>query len=332
VLSARAFRSCFPLVLSARSEALQPASVRNGTVSAMRGRQAAITASWLLLLIAVQLVAFVALWRFAVLTEHGQLLDTIALEGNSIGQDEIDGPVDRVLNAMSVASLLVATAIIGFIALVRRRIGLAAVATLLVAGANATTQVLKYLIVRPDLGIDPERAGAGNSLPSGHTAVAASVAVALVLVLPASIRVGGAMVGAAYTAAAGVATLSVGWHRPSDAIASLLVVGVWAAVAGFLLLPLRGPEFRVEPADAHPIAVGLLIVAGLALLAGAWMALDWTNGVLETPVDDLNRGRLFIAYAGSAAGIAGVTCLLFASVLATVHRVVPRRTARLLVA
>jgi membrane-associated phospholipid phosphatase len=295
----------------------------------MRGRQAALTASWLVLLMAIQLVAFVTLARFAVRTEHGQLLDTIALEGNSIGRDEVAGLVNRVLNAMSVASLLVATAIVGFIALVRRRIGLAVVATLLVGGASASTQLLKHLIVRPDLGIDPERAGAGNSLPSGHTAVAASVAVALVLVLPATLRVAGAMVGAGYTSVAGVATLSAGWHRPSDSVASLLVVGVWTALAGLLLLSLQGPGFRVDPTDAHPVAVGALGVAALALLAGAWLAIDWTNGVLETPVDDLNRGRLFIAYAGSAAGIAGVTCLLFASVLATVHRVVPRRAATL---
>lgn len=285
------------------------------------------TASCLALLIAVQLVSFVALWRFAVQTEHGQLLDTIALEGNSIGQDEIHDLVAQVLNAMSVVSLLIATAIVGFIALARGRIGLAVVATLLVAGANATTQVLKNLIVRPDLGIDPERAQAGNSLPSGHTAVAASVAVALVLVLPAKVRALGAVVGAAYTAVAGVATLSAGWHRPSDAVASVLVVGVWAAVAGLLLLPQQGSEFRIEPADAHPFAVGVLTVLGFALIAAAWAAVQWTNGVLEAPVDDLNRGRLFIAYAGSAAGIAGVTCLVFAAVLATVHRVVPRRVA-----
>jgi membrane-associated phospholipid phosphatase len=291
----------------------------------MRGRQAALTASWLVLLVAIQLVAFFALWRFAVHTEQGQLLDTIALEGNTVGQDEVEGLVDRVLNAMSVASLLVAIVIVGFIALVRQRIGLAVVATLLVVGANASAQVLKYLIVRPDLGIDPERAGAGNSLPSGHTAVAASVAVALVLVLPAKVRAWGAVLGAAYTAVAGVATMSAGWHRPSDAIASLLVVGVWAAVAGLLLLRLQGPGFQIDPADAHRVAVGVLTVAGLALVAQAWIAADWTNRVLETPVDDLNRGRLFIAYAGSAAGIAGVSCLVFASVLATVHRVVPRR-------
>lgn len=281
--------------------------------------------AWLVFLVAVQVVAFVALWRFAVRTEQGQLLDTIALEGNSIGQDRIDGLVDRVLNAMSVVSLIAATAVVGFIAFVRRGLWLAFVATLLVVGANLTTQVLKYLITRPDLGIDPERATAGNSLPSGHTAVAASVAVALVLVLPRKVRAWWAVLGAGYTALAGVATMSAGWHRPSDAVASLLVVGAWAGVAGLLLIAGQRGDVRVPPGDAHRFTAIALAVAGIALLVGAWVAVDWTNAVLRTPVDDLNRGRLFIAYAGSAAGISGVTCLLFAAVLATVHQVVPRR-------
>lgn len=298
-----------------------------GTVSAMRGRGVGLAVAWLVFLVAVQVVAFVALWRFAVRTEHGQLLDSIALEGNSIGRDRVDGLVDRVLNAMSVVSLVAATAIVGFIALVRRGLWLAFVGTLLVVGANLTTQVLKHLITRPDLGIDPERASAGNSLPSGHTAVAASVAVALVLVLPSKVRAWWAVLGAGYTALAGVATMSAGWHRPSDAVASLLVVGAWAGVAGLLLIAGQRGDVPVPPGGAHRLTAVALAVAGIAFLGAAWVAVNWTDAVLQTPVDNLNRGRLFIAYAGSAAGISGVTCLLFAAVLATVHQVVPRRAA-----
>jgi membrane-associated phospholipid phosphatase len=293
----------------------------------MRGRAVGLPAVWLLLLVAVQGVSFLALWRFAVTTEHGQLLDTIALKGNSIGQDRIEGLVDRVLNAMSAVSLVAATATVGFIALVRRGLWLAFVATLLVVGANLTTQVLKYVITRPDLGIDPERAAAGNSLPSGHTAVAASVAVAFLLVLPSKVRAWWAVLGAGYTALAGVATMSAGWHRPSDAVASLLVVGAWAALAGLLLIAGQRRDASLQPSDAHWFTTAALTIVGVALLVAAWVAVDWTNAVLRTPVDDLNRGRVFIAYAGSAAGISGVACLIFAAVLATAHQVVPRRAA-----
>src|SRR5687767_14978459 len=115
----------------------------------MQTRTKAWTASWLVLLIVVQALAFLALWYYSVRTQPGQWLDTVALTGNRIGQDQISEPVDRVLNAMSVVSLLAATAFIGFIALIRGRIALAIMATLLIGGANVTAQLLKYGLTRP---------------------------------------------------------------------------------------------------------------------------------------------------------------------------------------
>ncbi|WP_439427339.1 phosphatase PAP2 family protein [Micromonospora sp. LA-10] len=282
------------------------------------------TAVWLVVLALLQTAAFVLVWRFAVHTELGQWLDTVALTGNRIGQDRIDGPVDTLLNAMSVVSLLAATAVIGFIALIRGRKALAVTATLLIAGANVTTQLLKHFLVRPDFGIDPERAAAGNSLPSGHTSVAASVAVALILVLPRKLRAAGAFLGAGYAAAAGVATLSAGWHRPSDAVAAYLVVGAWAAVAGLMLLVFQREQAVVEPGDAHRVAAAVLGGAGVVALLGSALALSWLVDRSTIPVEALSRRQLFVGYAGSAAGIGGTIAVVAALVLVVVHRLVPR--------
>ncbi|MFG3704622.1 phosphatase PAP2 family protein [Micromonospora sp. NPDC047670] len=282
------------------------------------------TAVWLVVLAIVQAAAFLAVWRVAVHAEVGQWLDTVALTGNRIGQDRIDGPVDRILNAMSVVSLLAATAVIGFIALIRGRIALAVTATLLIAGANGTTQLLKYGLTRPDFGVDPERIYAGNSLPSGHATVAASVAVALVLVLPRKVRALGAFLGAGYAAVAGVATLSAGWHRPSDAVAAFLVVGVWAALAGLLLLVTQREQAQVESADAHRVAAAVLGVGGVLAAVACGLALAWLVDLRGTPPDELARRPLFVGYAGSAAGIAGTMGVVMALVLAAVHRLVPR--------
>nr|WP_228532951.1 phosphatase PAP2 family protein [Micromonospora sp. ANENR4] len=272
----------------------------------------------------IQTAAFGLVWRFAVHTELGQWLDTVALTGNRIGQDRIDDPVNTLLNAMSVVSLLAATAVIGFIALIRGRKALAVTATLLIAGANVTTQLLKHYLARPDFGIDPERAAAGNSLPSGHTTVAASVAVALILVLPRKLRVAGAFLGAGYAAAAGVATLSAGWHRPSDAVAAYLVVGAWAAVAGLVLLFFQREQAVVEPGDAHRVAGAVLGGAGVVALLASAVALSWLVDRSTVPVEALGRRPLFIGYAGSAAGIAGTIAVVAALVLVVVHRLVPR--------
>ncbi|MBM0240248.1 phosphatase PAP2 family protein [Micromonospora sp. ATA32] len=282
------------------------------------------TAVWLVILAMAQAAALFVVWRLALHSELGQWLDTVALTGHRIGQERIDGPVDRILNAMSVVSLLTATAVIGFIALIRGRKALALTATLLIAGANITTQLLKYGLTRPEFGIDPERAAVGNSLPSGHTAVAASVAVALVLVLPRKVRALGAFIGAAYAATAGVATLSAGWHRPSDAVAAFLVVGVWTALAGLLLLITQGEQAQVESTDAHRVPAAVLGIGGLLAVAASAVALTWLVGLPRVPVDELARRPLFVGYAGSAAGIAGTIAVVTALVLALVHRLVPR--------
>ncbi len=271
-----------------------------------------------------QTALFLILWRVAVHTEIGQWVDTVALTGNRIGQARIDGPVDRILNAMSVVSLLAATATIGFIALIRGRIALAITATLLIAGANVTTQLLKHGLSRPDYGLDPERVFVGNSLPSGHTTVAASVAVALMLVLPPKVRAVGVFLATAYAAAAGVATLSAGWHRPSDAVAAYLVVGVWAALAGIVLLITQREQAEVAPGDAHRLAALLLGVAGVLALIVCGLALSWLVELRGTGPGELSRRPLFVGYAGSAAGIAGTMAVVMALILTVVHRLVPR--------
>lgn len=282
------------------------------------------TAVWLAVLALAQTVALIVVWRTAVHTELGQWLDTVALTGNRIGQDRIDGPVNHILNAMSLAALLAATAVIGFIALIRGRVALAVTATLLVVGANLTTQALKYGLARPDFGIDPQRIFAGNSLPSGHATVAASFAVALVLVLPPTVRVLGALLGTGYAAAVGVATLSAGWHRPSDAIAAYLVVGVWAALGGLALLTMQRERAKVDPGDAHRLAAVLLGAGGLLAVVAGGLALAWLADGPRIAAGALARRPLLAGYAGGAAGIAGTMAIVMALVLVSAHRLIPR--------
>ncbi|HEU5110034.1 MAG TPA: phosphatase PAP2 family protein, partial [Micromonosporaceae bacterium] len=272
---------------------------------------------WLVVLGAAQAAALWLVFRYFVGTASGQTLDTIALAGaldgdagDRLGRAAIENRVGTILNAVSAASLAAATAFVGFVALVRRRVALAVGALLLIAGANLTTQLLKYGLVRPDFGIDPERAAAGNSLPSGHTTVAASVAVALVLVLPAKLRAVAGVLGAAAVAAVGVATLSAGWHRPSDAVAAMLVVGAWACAAGMFTLVAQRRNGGVEYDRPHVFAVALLMVAGAVLVAGAAAALGLTARAPAVPPEELSGRRLLLAYAGGAAGIAGAAALV----------------------
>src|SRR5262249_38813093 len=153
----------------------------------------------------------------------------------------------------------------------------------------------------------------------------------LVLVLPPRARGIGAMIGAGYAAVVGVATMSAGWHRPSDSIAAYLIVGVWAAVVGLglLITPQLGLLMRrrvsgrgvtAEPGEPHRFAFVLLRVVGVALLAAAVLTMEVTDQVAAPP-ENLPYRRLFIAYAGAAIGITGAAALTMSLVLATVHRV-----------
>lgn len=271
-------------------------------------------ASRLVVLAVGQLLALAITWRFFVRTARGQLLDTIALAGSKIGSSRVGAPLQQVLDAVPAVAAATTLGAVVFLVL-RRRFLLAAVVAGLVVGANVTTQVLKAVIDRPYLFVDVERAAAGNSLPSGHATVAASVAVALVLALPPRMRGLGALLGAGYAALTGIATVVAGWHRPSDVAAAYLVVGIWAATGG-VVLALFSRSGMPRARLTYPITVAVLGVIGFGLLVVTAAGVALTGQVLDVPVEELSRTRLFIAYASGACGIAGTASVIMATVLA----------------
>ena len=273
------------------------------------------------MLTAAQAAALVAVWWVFVRTARGQAVDAIAFAGRELAiLDQIQGTVpdgvrsavSGALRTISITSIVAVICVLGFIALVRRRIGLAVTALVLIVGANLSTQILKHRIDRPELSVDPLHPD-HNSLPSGHTTVAASIAAAAVFVLPPRVRGFAAVVGAAYAALVGVATLAEGWHRPSDVVAALLVVGAWSSfVAAVVVLTQRG---ECGSTAVHAYALTALLLAGFGLLTIATLALGLTEQVSGLGVDAGGR-RMFVAYAGSAAGITGTACMILALVVA----------------
>ena len=117
--------------------------------------------------------------------------------------------------------------VLALVALARRRVDLFVRGAILVAGANATTQILKRVVIdRPDYAV-----GYGpNALPSGHVTLVASVVLAALIVLPVAARPLVVLAGGAWIVAVAASTVVSGWHRPSDTIAALLVCAGWAAL------------------------------------------------------------------------------------------------------
>ncbi|MEY9951909.1 phosphatase PAP2 family protein [Leifsonia sp. EB34] len=247
-------------------------------------------------------VAFVAIYLFFVQSYIGQVIDERSFAGAEKWKGDLIDFAHALLNALPVAAVVIGAIIAVIIVLVRRNWLVFAVAVGAAIAANVSTQVLKYSVLsRPAKGVDT---GLANSLPSGHTAVAASAALLVFLVSSPRTRPLAAVVGSVFTIAAGASTLVEQWHRPSDVIAGMLVVAFWACVAGIVLAALR-----LRPADP-PVRSKLWALVWIAAATGvvATVALVVTYNSTQNGTE-----HLLVAYAGGVAAIA--TAGLFLAVI-----------------
>jgi membrane-associated phospholipid phosphatase len=292
-------------------------------------RPASLTRPLLSLLVAaVGAVATALLARSAVGTASGQRLDQLTLSGSR----NHDGPLSQLaelavgtVSMPVIIALLVLTAVI---ALVRRRPGLLVPLAALVLGANLTTQVVKHLLLSREVlgpGIEPT----ANSFPSGHTTLAATAMIALVLVAGRA-RPLLAPLGVLWSAGAGLGTLVTGWHRPSDVLGAIAVSATWT----FLVLGLDGLRTRSRqrralatagrgrrrrgrdldlprPSRLAPVCAALLGAVGVVgLLVGALGLAG-----LPLPLDLADAALQREAFRSTSAVIAGATALWVALVM-----------------
>lgn len=167
------------------------------------------------------------------------------------------------LGLVSVEFILVALGVAVGVALLRRRVARAAGATLLVVGANVSTQVLKEVIPRPFFGIGTE-----NTLPSGHVTVVTSLVLATLLVAPPRLRSAVALLAAGAGTLTGAATIIQRWHRPSDVVAAFGVCALWTGLA--LVLADRG---HARPGRPFGDLIGRTVRSyGVPALLGAALA------------------------------------------------------------
>jgi len=202
----------------------------------------------------------------ALSTRRGQAVDTMSMESAMTWHGAL-GPLESVIEGIvSVPAVVVVSVLVVVVALLRRRPTLAGRAIVMVAGANATTQVMQAVLDRPDLGVATV---VPNSLPSGHATVAASVALALVMIAPAWFREPAAWIGWVWASLTGVTVMVSAWHRPSDVVTALLVCGAWALA----LAPLESRERHARGAQrvmgvVAAVCVALGVVGTVASTAG----------------------------------------------------------------
>ncbi|GIE74759.1 hypothetical protein Aph02nite_07090 [Actinoplanes philippinensis] len=246
-----------------------------------------------------------ATYHVFVRTISGQWLDTAAMLGTEVHHARLEELLRSILNATTLSSLVLVCVIAAAVGVVRKRVDLAIAAAVLVLAGNATTQLLKDWLPRPTL----DGLTYPNSLPSGHTTAAASVAFALVIVVPAALRGPTALVGAGYTAAIAIGTVWARWHRPSDIIAALLVVLTWGAVAVLGVRALRARRAVAAPGRPTRLAtVPLLVTAVIGIPATViGLLLGKSADAMTAASPEPSR----LTFVTGAAGIAAVVASAF---------------------
>lgn len=200
------------------------------------------------------------------------------------------GAWSRILDVLSLVtdvSVAVCLAVCVVVAMLQRRWAVAVSAGVLIAGANVTTQVLKYQVL--------QSVTSPNTLPSGHTTVGLSLSLAAVIV--ASRRWRPLVTAGAATLATfvGAATVSAHWHRPGDVLAACMVCLGWAAVA----LAVAGGLQRRAPRGRHPGALAATSLLGV-VLAGLTVVVIGVRpsfGIHDLPLAIFTLGLLGAVFA-----------------------------------
>jgi hypothetical protein len=266
-------------------------------------------------------------WLF-VRTSTGQFADESAWAEADAAAPTTQLPFLKFLDNLPLISVVIAAATLLFVTLVRRRWAAAAIALGTIAGANLTTQILKNTVFdRPDRGVPTLDF---NSLPSGHTTLAASAVAAVFLVSSPRWRPLVAAGGGLYSVLAGAATFINLWHRPADVIAALLVVSAWTLLGGLLVMR-SGNEWNVWAGyGAHWASsrwwLALCWIPGLLGVLLSIVLYLWVQEIGPAPVPGTAAVPLFFwaglaSIVGSGFTLAGAAGWLFSSQA----RLTPRR-------
>lgn len=187
------------------------------------------------------MAALAGTYYFFVRTTTGQFIDESALVEAVQMRGTAGKAATEFLDWLPALSLLIATVVVLIVTVLKRRWTAAGIAVAACVGANMATQILKAVVPdRPYRGIETLEL---NSLPSGHTTLAASAAAAVFLMASPRWRPLAGFLGGTFAVATGVSTLINQWHRPADVVAAFLVVAVFMLPAGWLVIR-TGPRWN----------------------------------------------------------------------------------------
>lgn len=211
-------------------------------------------------------------------TRVGQTFENSALQGAKLDPSNILSVADEQLRVISVVSLALATLAVSTIGYVRAGWRLAAGGAGVVVISLGVAEVLKrYVLPRPNL-VDAAEGISHNSFPSGHTTIAMSLLVAMIIVVPKRWRTLALLLTLMWATGIGALTVAADWHRLSDTLGSdALVLTVGSLVSMWLF-----SEGLVQPAAHKRGVFGTLFFWFVAILGVLSTALGILLAVLNS--------------------------------------------------
>src|SRR3954471_9331116 len=210
-----------------------PAAVTLNSTMSRTPRYMLAAAAWCVL-------AFAILLALAYYVPPAAWLDAAALHGfNAVGHsDRIASVANVIAHLCDPLPYALASALVIAAAYRTRGPRTAAAITILIAGANVTSQALKPLLAyHRELYYTQFKLYniRDAAFPSGHATAAMAFALALLIVVPRAYRPITATLGAAFTIAVSFSVLILEWHFPSDVVGGYLIANAFG-LATFALI------------------------------------------------------------------------------------------------
>jgi membrane-associated phospholipid phosphatase len=225
-------------------------------------------------------IAFSALLVLAYYVGPTRWLDTAALHGfNAVSRPRVDDVAVALAHLCNPLPYSIAALAVIALALKTRGLRIAAAVGLLLAGANASSQILKpalayhrelyhthwHLFNLPDA-----------AFPSGHATAAMSISLAALVIVPRAFRPLVATIGALFTVGVSFSILILQWHFPSDIVGGYLIATAWGltSLAALRYVNERWPQrgtmrqaARAALPAPSPATIGRAALAAAAIVA-----------------------------------------------------------------
>ncbi|GAA1695780.1 hypothetical protein GCM10009808_11260 [Microbacterium sediminicola] len=234
------------------------------------------TRRWVILAIGC-VVGFIVVYIVAVLTPWGQDWENAAIAGSGQVLPWEATDVDDDLDLIQTWSLAIAILIVGVIGLSRRQVRTAfAGMGVIVVGVLLSEALKRFVLWRPDLAAAAFDSG-HNSFPSGHTTIAMTLIVAMIIVVPFRWRGLAMIIVMTWAGFIGAFTVIVHWHRLSDTLAADMLALCLGSLASLWLLKVG----RVRAYAGPPVSRARVVYVWVAaLVAAAGLIAGLVFGVL----------------------------------------------------